>query len=234
MKDFSQINSHGPVWVIIPAKPLEQAKSRLSDILNLKQRRNLAYHLFQHTLQVLLQLQENIPQLHILVISSDETLLAESQHQKIQTLFEKALANTEDSNARLNLALSQAAKWCAAQSQNGTLLILPTDLPFLKVEDLLTFLNISANSPTPAKFVINSDRANIGTNTLLIQPPDLLQFEFCFGTDSFAKHLELARLNNLPQPIVTEIPNLTFDLDHPSDFSALPEQLQQNLIADYI
>lgn len=238
MRDIPQTkhtNQNAPafsIWAIVPAKPLEQAKSRLADILTVQERRNLAYHLFQHTLQVLVTLQKSIPQLQILIVSSDETLLAESHHQKMQTLFETTLADTTDSNTRLNLALSQAAKWCYQQDPEAALLILPTDLPLLKVEDLLTLFNIAASRGQP-KFVINPDSSNTGTNALLLQPPDLLHFDFCFGPDSFFKHLEQARLNNVAKPILAEIPNFTFDLDQPADFQSLPLQLQQALIADY-
>lgn len=217
------------IWVIVPAKPLAEAKSRLADLLPVQQRQNLAFHLLQRSLQTLTRLKERVTYVKVLVVSSDPILLQEADKCNFVALFDADFANEGDSTVRLNKALTRAARWCYNQSPAASLLILPADLPCLSLEDLAKLLELATNLPENKKLLIVSDNAKNGTNALFIQPPDLLNFNFYFGPDSFAAHLKQAQL--VVQPQICYFPNLAFDLDYPQDFNSLSLDLQQRLLA---
>ena len=61
------------IWIIIPVKPLNRAKSRLSHVLSPDQRQHLAENMLRHVLSVV----HTVPQvMGTLVISRDSKALA--------------------------------------------------------------------------------------------------------------------------------------------------------------
>ncbi len=218
-------------WIIVPAKPLSQAKSRLADILTPQARQNLAFHLLEHTLQILDTLQQRLTNIQILLVSSDPFLLQLAEKYRLYTLIDTDFAYEGDSNARLNKALTQAAQLCVTYADTKNLLILPADLPFLELDDLLFLLNKAAGLSSDKHIVISPDRAGVGTNALFVQPANLEGFDFRFGHASFAAHLTQATSINVPTIQVLSRPGFLFDLDNADDFYSLPTALKQQLLA---
>lgn len=64
--------------------------------------------------------------------------------------------------------------------------------------------------------VIAPDRAETGTNALLLRPPHVLRPQF--GIDSFHRHLENARAANI-HAVIYRSPTLAQDIDWPEDLS---------------
>ena len=215
----------------MPAKPLSQAKSRLTDILTPQARQNLAFHLLEHTLQVLDTLQQRLTNIQVLLVSSDPPLLRLAEKYRLYTLIDADFAYENDSSARLNKALTQAAQLCASYADTKNLLILPADLPLLELDDLIFLLNEAARLASDRRVIISPDRAGVGTNALFIQPASLAGFDFRFGHASFAAHLTQATNVNVPAFQILSRPGLLFDLDDADDFYSLPTALQQQLVA---
>ncbi|MCJ7549608.1 MAG: hypothetical protein MUQ30_07995, partial [Anaerolineae bacterium] len=71
----------------------------------------------------------------------------------------------------------------------------------------------------PHGVVIAPDRRELGTNALLVTPPDLVPF--CFGPDSFRQHLAAAEAAGVT-PIVFRSPDLAMDVDVPEDLVLVP------------
>ncbi len=206
------------VWVIVPVKTLVEAKSRLAPALTTAQRRNLAFRMADHTLGVLQTLLKKGLIAGFVTISRDPVV--RTLAQKYGGVFLPEKINGTSADAALNAALAQAARWTTANFSPTALLILHSDLPFLRWEDLANILRQAENKPEEKIAVLSPDRHNRGTNGLLLRPPDLLDFDFLFGENSFKKYLDFINAKGV-RPEVLPLPNLAFDLDYPEDLAAL-------------
>jgi 2-phospho-L-lactate guanylyltransferase len=188
-------------WAVLPVKPFGEAKSRLSEVLAAADRRALARSLMLHSLQALLA-SEFVDR--VLVISSDpEALTLASQH-RADTLPE--------THTGLNRALVQARRHAVNDGANS-LLVLASDLPLVAPSDIDALFRARA-----AAVVIAPDRRCVGTNALLLSPPEAI--EFAFGDNSFQGHFDLALAAGL---VATDLslPGLAFDVDLAEDWQDL-------------
>ncbi|MDH3445575.1 MAG: NTP transferase domain-containing protein, partial [Deltaproteobacteria bacterium] len=93
-------------------------------------------------------------------------------------------------------------------------LILPGDMPLVcssDIEDVLAQVPIGARPPF-AFLVPSHDR--MGTNALLLAPPDIIKLRF--GYDSFSFHMSQVAAQGLPLSFV-ENEHIALDIDEPSD-----------------
>lgn len=222
------VQANGGCWVIIPVKALAGAKSRLAPVLNARQRYHLALQLLQHTFRLLQPLLQEELIAGFVVVSNDKSVLALAEEYRGTGLPE--LEGTIPTATHLNPALAQAARWCKENRRASALLIMPSDLPLLKTEDLREILSYLKLNPTEPLAVIAPDRHEQGTNALLLRPPNLLNFNYYFGERSFGYHL--SAMGHLPgvQLKICIRPGLAFDLDQPEDLAALPKPMQQSLL----
>lgn len=196
------------LWAIVPVKPLNKGKSRLSEVLPEARRILLNNTLFQHTLHILKQV-ERISD--ILVISQDGIVLEYANELGLQSM-------AEEGELDLNLALFKATEYAKNFFVDGVL-ILPADLPLLTAYDVDDVINIM---PEPPCLVIAPDRHRQGTNALLLSPLDLITFSF--GQNSFNKHAIQAMSIGSKLEII-ENQNISVDLDLPEDLQFLEDQL---------
>jgi 2-phospho-L-lactate guanylyltransferase len=190
---------NGDIFVIIPAKPLNQSKTRLAAVLPLKERVELSRHLLQRTIHLACQVGQ------VVVVSRDAAVRRLAKQAGAWALVEAG----ED----LNKALQQASDWVVAQAGQA-ILVLPGDLPLLQEADLLEI--VAAGQSTPAVVIAPSRRLD-GTNALFLRPPGLI--EFAFGPSSFEQHQQVARAMGL-EPVIYRSPTTALDLDVPLDLEA--------------
>ncbi len=215
------LNRNERCWVIVPVKILTEAKSRLAPVLSAEQRRTLATELLERTLKLLHLLLQHEQIAGFVTISNDPTVLTLAQEYSGYTLAEEDEATATD--ARLNLALARAARWCQEKFEASTIIILPSDLPLLETEDLESLLEYLQRDPVQPLAVLAPDRHNKGTNALLLRPANLLDFTYYFGEQSFERHLGALRARTDVQTFVCRRPGLAFDLDWPEDLAALAQ-----------
>ncbi|MFZ4815429.1 MAG: 2-phospho-L-lactate guanylyltransferase [Phototrophicaceae bacterium] len=188
------------VWVLIPVKPLGEAKSRLAEALSGDQRRQLAEHLLRRTLNVVKQ----IPFITgTLVISRDNYVLALARDFGSRTIQESGAPELNNALMRATLVLQS---WRAEAA-----LILPADIPLMNAEDLSEVLKLGQK---PRSVVLVTDTQGDGTNVLLSRPPGL--FDYAYGVGSFATHQKLAKEAGAAVYIY-ESERLMLDIDHPVD-----------------
>ncbi|MCA9969541.1 MAG: 2-phospho-L-lactate guanylyltransferase [Anaerolineales bacterium] len=193
--------SAGPLWAVIPVKPLHSSKSRLAHLLSPTARADLIHRFLQHTLALLTALPDVAG---VLVVSRDPAVLA-------LAAAHGAVACPEPAPHGLNTAVSHAVQ-SATRAGAARVLVLPADLPFVQPDDLTRLLAAAA---APPAVVICPDRHEQGTNALLLAPP--AGFRFQYGPGSFRQHLaEAARLS--AATAVVHIPGLQFDLDTEADW----------------
>ncbi|MEL6270635.1 MAG: 2-phospho-L-lactate guanylyltransferase, partial [Chloroflexota bacterium] len=166
------------VWVLIPVKPLTRAKSRLSEVLTAEQRTHLAEATLRKTLSVVTQL----PQVAgVLVISRDGRVLSLAREMGVHTVQESGAPE-------LNNALMRATQVLAGWRADAVL-ILPSDMPLINVEDLTQIIRLGQNNNA---VVIATDDRQDGTNALFVRPPGM--FSYAYGESSFSVHQRLGRL----------------------------------------
>ena len=187
------------MWTIVPVKELARSKSRLAAVLSAEDRAALTRQLLRRALRVLGQ---SPGVAGVIVVSRDTAVTQIAAAHGAIPLAEEAGAGL---NGAVRLGLAAAAERGAAQA-----LILPSDLPFLRVEDVAKMANTA-----PAAVLIAADRAGRGTNALRLPLPTA--FRVSYGRDSYAKHLAEAGRLHLPIHTITS-PTLQFDLDTPQDW----------------
>jgi 2-phospho-L-lactate guanylyltransferase len=189
------------MFVIIPAKPFQQAKSRLAPILSVEQRFSLSQNLLARTISLAWHAGP------VVVISRDRAARKLAQRCGAWTLVEN--------EPGLNPALSQAIIWATMQGANSVL-ILPADLPLLQTADLTGLVDALPAATRSA--VICSCRRGAGTNALLLRPPALI--DVAFGPHSFNRHVGLLQTADV-MPVIYQSDTLSFDLDLPEDWDRL-------------
>ena len=187
------------LWVIVPVKELQLAKSRLAVTLSAADRVTLMQSLLLRLLRLLEQV-NTVAQ--VLVVSRDAA---------VRQLAEQAghLAISEGDMVGLNGAV-RVGVHTAAQNHATHTLILPVDLPLLELEDVIAMTSAEAVAICP-------DRAQQGTNALLV--PTAVPFVFQYGRNSFQLHQEEAGRHQLPLTILN-LPRVQFDLDTQADWIA--------------
>lgn len=192
------------LWTIVPVKPLRRGKSRLSGILSEDERTALNQTMLINTLKTLNQVKEIET---ILVVSRDPLALSIARDFSAKTVL-------EDGSPELNTALRRAASVARAYFANK-ILVLPADLPLIKPNDIESLLKRAGKPP---EIVISPDRRKDGTNALLINPADLIEFQY--GPGSYKAHLKSAQEKNARIEIV-ESDVFGLDLDLPEDLELL-------------
>lgn len=109
-------------------------------------------------------------------------------------------------------------------------LVLPGDVPLMRASDVDLVVAGALEESTTAPFaalVPSHDR--MGTNALLLGPPDILRLRF--GHDSFCYHLDQVVTKRLPIKIV-ENERIALDIDEPEDLERLLPQLESGQTYD--
>lgn len=200
------------LWAIVPVKPLQRGKSRLSEVLTQDERLELNRRMLAHTLETLAAIPE-IEQ--VLVVSRDQAALSLARECGARTV-------QEDGAPQLNVALTRATV-VAQQFATRGVLIVPADLPLVTQEDVRTMLEQAHDPPV---VVVAPDRRRQGTNALLVCPAGLIEYEY--GPGSFQRHCQLARQAGARLEIC-ELPSLALDMDLPEDLQMVSETLENIL-----
>lgn len=108
-------------------------------------------------------------------------------------------------------------------------LILPGDIPLLRAEDVEGVLRAASGSPGAPFAVLAPAHDRMGTNALLLAPPDVLRLRF--GHDSFRYHLNEASARGVPVNVI-ENSRIALDIDEPADLRQLIRRLESGRTHD--
>lgn len=197
------------LWAIVPVKPLQRGKSRLSGVLTQDERTDLNRRLLAHTIDTLTAIPE-IEQ--VLVISRDPAALALARDHGARTVQENGAPH-------LNVALARATVVAKNYTTRGVLIV-PADLPLISQEDVRAMLERARRPPV---VVVAPDRHQRGTNALLVCPVGLIEYDF--GPGSFARHCQRAQRAGARLEVV-ELPSLALDVDLPEDLDMVEMELE--------
>ena len=191
------------VAALIPVKGFRNAKQRLSPLLGARDREALAEAMFRDVLrQVLLarRLQATF------VVTGNDAVAEIALALGAEVIRETAERGETDAVdfARRHL---KAAGWQAA-------LIIPGDMPLLRARDIDEILSQLPGETTPPFALLVPSHDRMGTNALLLAPPDIIKLRF--GYDSFSYHMSQLSAQKLPLRFL-ENERVALDIDEPKD-----------------
>jgi len=204
-------------WALVPLKSSERAKSRLAEVLDAEQRRQLFFTLAK---RVILALQEsrNIDAVAVITSSREVAEFARSL---------RAMTMMQDADVGMSPALDSALHVLQTM-RPARVLMVPGDLPLISAGAVDAIFN---DQTTREQVVLVPDHRHEGTNALLCSPPQVIAP--CFGSSSFSRHLNAARAANIATRVL-EIEELALDLDCADDLEYLrsyPGEHSRNLLA---
>jgi 2-phospho-L-lactate guanylyltransferase len=120
----------------------------------------------------------------------------------------------------LNEDLEEGRRW-ALEAGAAQVLVILADLPFFSPVEVHAVVRCACRSRAAPYTLLAPDRAERGTNVLLLRPADALPF--AFGVDSLSRHTALARERGI-EPEIYRSAATSFDVDTPADVRELIAQ----------
>jgi 2-phospho-L-lactate/phosphoenolpyruvate guanylyltransferase len=192
---------------ILPIKSFDQAKQRLKEDLDPSPRRALVEAMFSDVL-VALRRAKLVDQ--VLVVSSDHGA------QRIAGGYGAMVL--EDDDLGHNDAATRGVQRALELGMERALLV-PGDCPLL---DPLELDELIGRPVSTGSVLVVPDRHGIGTNALLLTPPDALAPSF--GPGSHDRHARLAAAAGVHLESIA-VPSLGLDVDTPEDLAAIEATL---------
>jgi len=190
--------------ILVPVKNLQNAKQRLSSVLDQPSRLGLAQAMLHDVLERLGTWRERPDE--VALVTNDPFAMELASGFDFRIIAETANRSETD-------AIAMATAICQSQGAENTL-VLPGDIPLLQSWELE---RIFAAAPERGSVLVPSgDRR--GTNAAWRKPAGL--FPLRFGNDSFKSHLNAARATGCPC-VVLSLPGIALDVDNPADLQQL-------------
>jgi len=211
-----------PIHVVLPLRTVSGGKARLGGALDAEEREELVLGMLLQTVAVLGRW-PLCRRIHL--VSPDPVVDATTRQAGVEVTVHRQRGEG------LNEGIGQGVAAALAEGA-ASVLILPSDLPYLSVEALDELIlaadaGLAAAAGGPLLAIAPSD-ARSGTNALLLRPPDVI--EPAFGVDSFEAHLRAAAAADAAVQVVGDA-RLGFDLDTPDDLERLDPARLRELMA---
>jgi 2-phospho-L-lactate guanylyltransferase len=188
------------ISALIPVKGFSNAKQRLAPLLSRDEREILAQAMFRDALDQVFKVGA-LESVHVVTPDDSVAAIASSYG---------AMVVREDEEGGETAAVD-FARGRMKQQGIDSVLILPADIPLLRAGDIEHLLENRRPAPS-ALLVPSHDR--MGTNALVLSPPDVIGLRF--GYDSFSYHLSQVAARRLPAHAV-ENERIALDIDEPKD-----------------
>jgi 2-phospho-L-lactate guanylyltransferase len=186
--------------VVIPAKPLDRALSRLSRVLSPSERLSVQVAMLTDVIRAGVGVSDRV-----LVVSADDQVAAIARECGAEVVADASPAQGID------VAVARGID--AARSD--AVLVVMGDLPLATSADLYA-VTVACGSTPGVACAVSAD--GTGTNALLLRPPHTIAT--AFGARSLARHLGAAARAGVPVTCL-KIPGLARDIDTPEDLGAL-------------
>lgn len=189
------------IFAIVPIKRFENAKTRLSSILDTDDRIRLSLLMLEDTLQILS------------AVHSLSQLITVSADKRVGEIAVKYGANflLEEKERGVNSAVALADSYCMKKAADATMVI-PHDLPLLDSTDISKACELAENESRC--IVICPSLRYDGTNMLLRKPPSIIAT--FYDADSYNMHVKAAIRLGIPVKRLLS-KGLMHDIDTPED-----------------
>jgi 2-phospho-L-lactate guanylyltransferase len=189
-------------FAIVPVKRFENAKTRLSSMLDTEDRIRLSYLMLEDTLQIL-SVAPSLTQ--VIIVSADK------RADEIATKY-GAKFLPEEKEKGVNSAVTLADGYCMEKEFADATMVIPHDLPLLDTIVISKACELAEKESTC--IVICPSVRYDGTNMLLRKPPSVIGT--FYETDSYNMHVRTAiKLGILVKPLLSK--SLMYDIDTPED-----------------
>ena len=195
------------MWAIIPINEFSRSFTRLSSVLDLEQRMELAKNLSGRLIQILLAVDEVEK---VILFTCEKNWPGELQHLKL-------VLRKDVDKKPLKQKIDSIADWVYELGAKK-MMYLSIDLPIVEKKDITQIIDSHKHGLT-----LVQAKKDGGTNALIADLPRKINFQF--GADSFRKHLEAAKLEKLKTNIQSA-EGLSFDLDDHDDWEFLIKYYQ--------
>lgn len=203
------------VHAVVPLKVLKKSKTRLSPILEPKERAELTIAMLE---DVLSALKKSSMVDSITVVSADRNVL-----RYVRQLGADSLA--EGRRRGLNNAIRQVIR--KRKLSNSVVLVVHADLPLLTSGEVCAFLKEAQDCP----IAIAPSKDETGTNAMLLNPAQIIHP--AFGKESYRRHLSILDRKRIPFK-VQRIRGFGFDIDEPNDLLELMHNGARNKTARFL
>jgi 2-phospho-L-lactate guanylyltransferase len=191
------------VSALIPVKGFRNAKQRLSPLLGAADRENLAEAMFRDVLREVTRARG----LEATFVVTGNERVAEIAAALGAAVIREPVETGETGAvdfARLDLK----------RAGRGAVLILPGDMPLVRASDIEQVLAQVPDGATAPFALLVPSHDRMGTNALLLAPPDVIKLRF--GYDSFSYHMSQVSARGLPLRFF-ENEAIALDIDEPQD-----------------
>jgi 2-phospho-L-lactate guanylyltransferase len=191
------------ITALIPVKGFRNAKQRLSALLGGAEREAFAEAMFR---EVLCQVLRASGISETVVVTGDDKVAAIAGSLGARVILENAETGETAAVDFARTSLKNAG--CEA------VLILPGDLPLLRSGDIDVVLRQVPDGQIAPFALLIPSHDKLGTNALLLAPPDIIKLRF--GYDSFSYHTSQVSAQGLPIRCF-ENEHIALDIDEPQD-----------------
>ncbi len=189
-------------FAIVPVKRFENAKTRLSSMLDTEDRIRLSSLMLEDTLQIL-SVAPSLTQ--VIIVSADK------RADEIATKHGAKFLPEEKENG-VNSAVALADGYCMENEAADATMVIPHDLPLLDTIVISKACELAEKESTC--IVICPSVRYDGTNMLLRKPPSVIGT--FYETDSYNMHVRTAIKLGIPvKPLLSK--SLMYDIDTPED-----------------
>ncbi|MGH9990947.1 MAG: 2-phospho-L-lactate guanylyltransferase [Nitrososphaera sp.] len=189
-------------FAIVPVKRFENAKTRLSSMLDTEDRIRLSSLMLEDTLQIL---SVAPPLTQVIIVSADK------RAEEIATKHGAKFLPEEKENG-VNSAVALADGYCMEKEAADATMVIPHDLPLLDTIVISKACELAEKESTC--IVICPSVRYDGTNMLLRKPPSVIGT--FYETDSYNMHVRTAIKLGIPvKPLLSK--SLMYDIDTPED-----------------
>lgn len=192
------------VVALIPVKGFKNAKQRLSPLLEAAEREILAELMFRDVLARVVSA-EGLAATYVVTGDGEVGKIAEALGAEVVV---------EQAEQGETLAVDFARTELKGRGADAVLII-PGDIPLVRAMDIEELLRQQPEGGPSAPFaLLTPSHDRLGTNALLLSPPDVIKLRF--GFDSFTYHQSQVAVQGLP-PRVFENERIALDIDEPRD-----------------
>ncbi len=191
-------------FVLLPAKALASAKTRLGKLLAAQDRQAVALAMYQDVLEAVAG--AALPD-GVLVVTSDPVLRAEAASHGFVVVAEELPPS-------LNRAVALGTRTCVGHGATTVATIL-TDIPLIRAADVDRLLATAGAKPG---ILMVPSKEGTGTNAMVMTPPEVIRS--AFGRSSLQRHLARAEQKGVLGQLL-EVETIGFDIDTPEDLVQL-------------
>lgn len=197
-------------WVLLPLKPLAEAKTRLSPVLGLADRQDLMRAMVADVIAACRGARRVD---RIAVITSDAEWLAMAKDAGCHVL-------QEDGATGYAAAAERGCALLAGRGDVRHVAVLPGDLPMLRPQEVD---RVMATLASGARCVIVPSRDGLGTNCMAQALPHPVPLRY--GPRSFSRHLAMSHAAGIAAGVL-RLPGIGHDIDLPEDLLDLEGRVQ--------